>query len=405
MQSSAPALVATLLLAACGTETASTSAVVTDSAGVSIVTNMGARLDHVSRWTLAAEPALSIETPEDGSFTLFRVGDVAALRGGRIAVANGRPPEVLVFGPDGTLVSRFGDEGDGPGEFRDIGSIETLPGDSLAVFDWRNHRLSVLDAEGRLGHVVDLGRTITQAGAAFADIHALADGDLVLFTGGNFNSVGARHEGPFRAESESIRIGSDGDVLASYGSFPGQEQFANAGGAGNVFFGAWTDVATVGDDLVVGTEKSPELRTYRPDGTLARVIRWPDDDRAVTRQIVDSFLDTLMVEGRVPEPRRARTRAALARIPHAAEVPPYRTVLGAGDGRLWVGDYQPMAGIPGMPPTARHWLIFKPDGTVIATIDTPAGFEPKVIEGSRVYGVFTDDVGVESVRAYTIRET
>ncbi len=394
------------LLLACGGGAAPHSATVVDSAGVTIVTNTAAQIDRATERTLAAEPSLTIDTPGDGSFTLFQVRALAPLSAGRLAVANGKPPEILVFGEDGALVARFGQDGDGPGEFRSIGSIAVLPGDSIAVFDAAAGRLSVFDGDGAFAHDADLMRTITDANGYNWATHvlSLANGDLVLFTGSDFNTDRSRHDGPFRAESESMRIQTDGAVVASYGRFPGLEVFAHIQGAsGSPFFGAATDAATIGDDLVVGTEGSPELRTYGPDGALARIVRWPDHDRTVTQERVNDFLDTLMAHA--PEAQRTATmRAMMAKLPHAEREPAYRTLVTSVGGDLWAGSYDPFADRPDLVRVPRHWLVFSPDGTVTATIDTPAGFAPKVVRGARVLGVFTDSIGVESVRAYDLQE-
>jgi len=51
----------------------------------------------------------------------------------------------------------------------------------------------------------------------------------------------------------------------------------------------------------------------------------------------------------------------------------------------------------------RRWLVFGPDGAVRAEVRTPDGFRPLAIRSDRVWGIYTDDFDVESVRAYGIR--
>jgi hypothetical protein len=47
----------------------------------------------------------------------------------------------------------------------------------------------------------------------------------------------------------------------------------------------------------------------------------------------------------------------------------------------------------------RRWLVFDPDGVVTATLRTPEGFAPAAIGEDRIWGVFTDTIEIESVRA------
>lgn len=67
---------------------------------------------------LAPSPHLVIgANADDPSDDLFRVGGVAELPGGRIAVINAGTREVLIFGRDGKRLCVAGRRGDGPGEF------------------------------------------------------------------------------------------------------------------------------------------------------------------------------------------------------------------------------------------------------------------------------------------------
>lgn len=368
-----------------------------DSAGVTIVTNPASVMSAAATWTLASRPALEIDAPADGSFVLFGVGDVVPLSHARLAVANRGSHEVLVFDSAGTLVARIGREGDGPGEFQFVTSLARLPGDSLVVWDSGHRRLSVFDNGGTLGHEAMLGKLVEQTHAAYEGVYALADGDLVFNTGA---IEWAPHEGSSRALSASVRIGTDGSVRSSYGMFPGTEAFSSGDATGMVPFGASTTVTTSGDDFVVGTEVTTELRVFGPDGTLARIVRWPDHERLLTDARFQAYVNDVFAA--VPKARQEAIRDRLEKMPRAKSEPPYWTVLADSDGRLWVGDYPGQESFVGLARPRRHWLIFGPDGAVTARLDTPAGFGVKSIRGPDVIGVYTDKVGVESVRIYRI---
>jgi hypothetical protein len=46
--------------------------------------------------------------------------------------------------------------------------------------------------------------------------------------------------------------------------------------------------------------------------------------------------------------------------------------------------------------------VFDSAGVLTATLRTPAGFSPTAIRDSRIWGVFTDTLDIEAVRAYRI---
>ena len=51
---------------------------------------------------------------------------------------------------------------------------------------------------------------------------------------------------------------------------------------------------------------------------------------------------------------------------------------------------------------ARRWLVFDAGGALSATVTTPEGFEPTLLDDALLWGVYTDEVDVESVRAYAL---
>jgi hypothetical protein len=49
-----------------------------------------------------------------------------------------------------------------------------------------------------------------------------------------------------------------------------------------------------------------------------------------------------------------------------------------------------------------QWRVFDGDGVRIASLETPEGFEAYAVRGDAMWGVFTTDLEVESVRAYRL---
>lgn len=368
-----------------------------DSAGVQIITSSAEAVSAAATWTIQPHPVLEIPAGEDKGPVLFQIGDVVPLSSERLAVADNGAHAVLVFDSAGGLISRIGREGDGPGEFRQINSLAPLPGDSLAVWDMQQFRISVFDSNGTLVHEATIGDLFRETRASWASVHPLADGDLVFATG---TLDWTPHEGASRALSESREIDTDGSGKASYGTFPGTESFASGGSVGMVPFGATTTVTTSGNDFIVGTEVTTELRVFGPDGKLERILRWPDHERPLTAGRFQAYVNSALAT--VPEAQRSAFRSRLNAMPRPKTQPPYGTVLADSEGRVWVGDYPGQESVVGLARPSRHWLVFGPDGAIAAQVETPGGFDVKSVRGSDIIGVYSDQMGVESIRIYRI---
>ncbi len=166
-----------------------------------------------------------------------------------------------------------------------------------------------------------------------------------------------------------------------------------------VLFGKRTFAATAGELLVVGTGEAPELRCFSPEGALVRIVRWPDTDRAVTPQRVERFFEAGLAQ--MPEAQRGAARALAENMPRADVAPALEDIIGSAEGEVWVGEYPgPEMVIPGARMPERQWLVFAPEGELRATLRTPTGFRLHFVRGDMLLGVHTDELGVESVRAY-----
>lgn len=391
-------ILAGMAMTACAGADGSRGYTETDSAGVTIVENGRSRMARAERWSLQAVPELEIVPGDVQGPALSQVAGLALLPGdgGRVAVLNQGSHEVLLFREGGELLARFGREGDGPGEFRQIASLVPMAGDSIGVYDSSLKVLSVFDSQGTLGRSVSLEEAV--GGRFHSLLLPLPGGDMVFFTVSG-PGVGFR-EGVFRVSTESLRIGPGGERRASYGTFPGSEVFGGYEGAGLALFGTTTYAATVGHRLVVGTGETTEIAYFDTAGALERIARWPDHDRTITPQHEEALFEAAAAaEPQIP---RATLRDMFSRAPRASRLPPYQGLVGSDDGHVWVGSYPgPAHALRGQRPPHREWLVFDSLGVLAARAETPEGFQPHLVAGSRVWGVFTHEDGVEVVRAYS----
>lgn len=365
---------------------------ISDSASVVIVANGESQIVAAEQWHLGATPSQWIQS-RDGEAHLYEVTAVTRTETGLIAAVNRGTDEILLFDTEGGFRGKRGGEGDGPGEFRWLSSVLALGGDSIGAYDFSHKRLSVFAPDGRLAREF----TLEGVEGDYETLFVFPGSALAVFT-----SQGMRGGtlGVFRSLSESFLIDRSGVRLSSFGSFPGAELFI-ARMAGFVLFGARTYAAVVGDQLVVGTAKEPELRFYGRDGLLRRIVRWPDHDRRVTPERVEQFIQVALAS--LPEAARAQGRQIFEDVPRSEMQPAYEDVLASSEGRLWVGAYRgPESTLDGARSPEREWLVLDSHGVVEARIFTPLGFQPLFVGEDEVIGVYVDELGVESIQVYRV---
>ena len=405
-----------LAAGACGNDAGAVVTVsVVDSAGVEIVTNPPGSMRAAGSWSLSLSPVVDIGSGEDREVALFGVTSVTPLVEGGVAVGSSSPAVVRLFDESGSPLRVVGGPGNGPGEFSSVQSVVEFGGDSLAVWDPNRRRLSVFTRDGAYQREVALGTRVmpslqraggsTQAsgwtyllrsGPRSVDVFAVA-----LFGAGT---------GIHRAEAPSHRFDLNGREVARFGPFPGAESFAGGRvGFLPLPFGKRTFGAVVSHALIVGTAAASEVRVFAADGALRRIVRWPDHERAVAGPLVarwEEWLDEQLSS--MPEAQRRDMRDAFDAVPHPEQFPAYADIVSGDESEFWVGEYPGQLGLVGLPserprPPARRWLVFDLNGLLIATAETPPGFDPYVVQDGRVWGVYRDELLVESVRAYELR--
>ena len=98
-------------------------------------------------------------------------------------------------------------------------------------------------------------------------------------------------------------------------------------------------------------------------------------------------------------------------VPRPERFPAYEGLVATDRGEILVGEYAGPLGIwpmrradqgpdmlrPQLKVPARQWLVFDPDGELIATLETPGSFEPYAVEDDMMWGVYVSDLDVELV--------
>lgn len=382
-------LLAALVAAGCG-GTGPEVGVVRDSAGLVVVEHGPGAAERVERWRAGAEPVVDVGVRDGAAaYRFLQLADALWLEDGRMLALDGGARQLRLFDAGGMFLTAHGRPGEGPGAYAAPAALWRLPDDSVAVWDARLRRVTVLGDRLGFGRTVAVGAEIGSA----APVAALEDGRLVVLSrspardGGQPVSVWAIDPGTGSADS--------------LGAFPGNEL---AGGTWPVY-GWRTAVAAGGDRVYVGTGREHEVEEHEavPGGRLVlrRLIRWTGDDRAVSARDVEAYHRAYVERaGRAEEEREAILRE-LRSVPVAERKPAYGAMLVDADGNLWVMEYDfPWRAIP----EETRWTVFSPDGRMRARATLPARFRPYEIRGERVLGQRFGRDGAQHLSVYALEK-
>lgn len=395
-----------VLLAACGDPPArtTTATVVRDSAGIAIVENPAAAGDSLA-WRIASRPALDVGGGATPGEQLFQALAATRLSDGRVVVANSGTHELRFYGPDGRHLLSAGRQGDGPGEFRHLGWVGHLAGDTVAAWDDVQGRLSVFDPRGRFVRAF----TPSELPGVFPRLHGtFADGSLVVATGIDLARLPAAGQ-VWRDTAAFVRVGPDGERLGDLGRFPGTEQFAALppGGRGAFTvdtrpFARRTVTAVRGDRLYVGTGDAYEVAVYDASGKLERLIRRDHRPLAVTdRDREDYRASIVTLGGPGGEEFRREQERMLEAAPYPDRMPPYTGLRVDAEGYLWVEE----AVRPGERGAGVPWSVFDPEGRLLGSLRLPPSLYLLEVGRDYVLGQARDESDVEHLRLYRLERS
>jgi len=349
-------------------------------------------------WSVASRPSLTIGREDAGEKEqLFNV--LAAVRrpDGAVVLGDGTG-ELRFFDARGRFVRAVGRKGRGPGEFQLPRRIVRIRGDSLAVWDGTQGRLTVYDSAGALGRML---QPPIAAGYAPDVAAVFAGGGMMAEAGSNARAMLSR-SGVYPDSAAFTALAADGSPLRTLGRFAaGEVYIVHAGGAvgwNTLPFGRELFHAGAPDAFYLADSGSNRITVWSPSGRLIRSLEGPFAPRAVS----GADLRRLRRE-RLEEISDAARRALVARGLAEAPVPRRTPAMGAlavdADGRLWVQEF------PHPGSDDAHWAVLAADGRVAARVRMPRGWW--IYEIGRDYLLVgdRDENDVEQVKLFALRHT
>lgn len=397
-----------------------------DSAGVEIVESHAPTWPAGEGWTVDSIPSLVLGSPPEGPpHEFFQVVDALTRSDGSFAVAeDGSSQRVKFFGPDGVFLGSLGEDGEAPGMFRRLESIQLLPGDSVLAFDFWLRRSTLIDPAGRYVRVIP---TPLPPDRPLRHQRLLGGGELVGVVQGRGSDTGA--PGLYRGEYTLVRFplgegaaelfydptdpgdpGRDPGASGAGGSagpaggvdtlltFPGPEGFNFPDGDARPLFGRTGSLAVQGERIVYGWADALEVREVTPDGVPVRISRVPDFDLSLSPREIQAARDSFFPSGMDVPPQ-------VARIPRELPAPRRRGAYGA----LLVDPRGVVWTIPSREPSERNLPVvcqlFAPDGVWLGSVRLPPRFRPLEIGEDYILGVMLDHLDVEQVVTLPLRTT
>ena len=309
-----------------------------DSAGIRIIENPSPPEGSRLAWRIGPEPSVTIGgLAAEGPYMLYRAFGASKLPDGRIVVADNDSGELRVFDALGNHLATWAGKGEGPGEIAQYGHLVTAePWQGDSIMAWYTAQVgvvSIYDADGNFGRSLRFG-----------------------------GLYGENYEVPVQNEWERS-------------TYP-------------VVFRQNREVGLWGDLVCIGSIHGYEIKAYRADGTLARIVRRGHVPRAPTQADYDHFVSQLPVTGLVHHES--------AQI--AESFPAFTEFMGDGAGHLWVREYD----FPLEPRPAPLWTVFDPAGLVLGFVETPAELDIKEIGEDYILGRVVDEMGVEEFQVWPL---
>ena len=336
-----------------------------------------------SSWRMDAVPVFAVGgEPSGPTSDIYNVSGAVRLSDGRIVIADGAP-RLLVLDSMGTYLETWGGEGDGPGEFRRIGWMQLVPGDSIVVYDPVLARVQFFTGGGEY------------AGSVRPDVPRWA-------------LVGRSRDGGWvsrRVQPQPPSVPEDGVspprdvmVLSHDADGSGEELLGTLEGGeeivlptGFIYFGLHPLRElriSVGPQEVYATSgRRFEIQVYDLNGGPGRVLSWESPLVPLTPQImVDAIVaigGSVRIED-IPPLREDQTLPAISGL------------LVDREGNVWAEAYDPELENP------RTWSVFEPNGQLLAEVTMPPRFRPYDIGPDFVLGVIRDLLDVERIHMYRL---
>jgi hypothetical protein len=362
----------------------------------------------------AAAPLVSIGVVEgDERYQLVSVASAWKQSDGRIVVLDPGRAALLFFDSTGTLLREAGGRGRGPGEMLQLARGWPYRGDSIAVYDMIQRRMTLYDRDGAHGRSFLNPVTYeSRPGTLPSQSCCLIGG---VFGDGTF--VGhppdriPTEAGPDRHSTFTpVWVSADGSRTQEIGTFESalfQHAPASRSGVRGYATSFGFRYTVVGDRLIGGNGFGASLHvaSVAPDANGDHIAISPDTlplprpGEPFSRELQTAYEQALRADHEADGSRYEGTVDSYLDQPYPATAPGFVHITADADGRVWLERWTPEYSRAGAP---VRYDVVDMHGTHVATVDLPAGSRVLWSGNHQVLLLEHDDMDVQYVRLYPL---
>jgi len=381
---------------ACGGGESRWAGTISDSAGVTIVSNT-----DVGIWAAGEECTLEEELrigalEGTAEYQFGQVGEISVDSKGFIYVLDSQAQHIQIYSPEGVYERTVGTRGGGPGELQWGLALLMGPGDTLLVPDRQNLRFNRYAPDGSSAGSTKM---VIEEGLPLR-FRATASGVIAEQTRPLMLPNQPAIENP---EDAIVRLANDGTVTDTLMAFPSGATI----GAGSTTLFAPEPVWDLTDELQLVFSVNDEYRIeVYSDAQLERVIAKPFERRPVADADKEAFRSEIRRRMTQYGASAEQISRQLARIQFADYFPAFNVIVAGPLGTIWVQHVLPMSEMSEDALTsiidledfgAPDWDVFDAQGRFLGVVTMPEDFTLMLFRGDNIYGVWRDELDVQYV--------
>lgn len=389
------------LAGACGGTESRWAGTITDSAGVTIVSNPAEGIwNEAGRWTVEEDLRIgAVEADPEYQFGEIAIGGITTDSRGRIYVLDSYTQDIKVFSPEGEYLRTLGGRGGGPGELRNAWYVLMGPGDTLMVPDYGNQRVNLYSPGGSVAGSFSMP---TEEGWRWT-FRASGSGLLTEQIRPVWWADDPRPD-PMSVIVVRATDGTATDTLLKFP--PGQMRSYETPGVSRLYYPepAWD--LTDDRQLLFGVNDEYRISVYSLDGELKRIITKQHESRPVTDrdiQVIRDYFEARWIRDGVPAERYARLHR---RWQYGEFFPAFMALASGPAGTTWAQHALPPSEMSETEVfslnfheewASRDWDVFDAEGRFLGVVTLPQLFTAKLFRGDKIYGVWRDELEVQYV--------
>lgn len=331
----------------------------------------------------------SLRIGEETGTIFGGISGVVANDKGYIFVADYENTHIRVFSPEGDSLATFGRKGEGPGEFQFLSDVD-ISERGLAVFDRRRRRITVFGDRPPFEVVSTVELPVIDQATPGPLLSSTAAGFLMTYSTG-FGSIEQNgiQLGPDRRVT---RIDTAGETMEdSLLVVPGSQTLMRREGNRIMFAmmpfsrGPKFAVGPSGT-LYYGRTDSLLVESFTPNGEHVTTVEFPYEYMPISEAEIDSLMSD----------RSDWTRQMVKSSDAVNTRPAFDQLLVDDQGRLWIDVTGELSD------RTTPWRIVDFETKTVRQAELPKNVSIESIREGKIYGVQTDEYGVDEVVVFRI---